>query len=75
MNTAAKDPPRNFFLRFWQGKARLWQAFWLVGVLGKLLVVTSVTVGSFMIWRGPQDDALLYGLCMPVLVSYLFLHQ
>jgi hypothetical protein len=71
MTPDAPSPPPNFFRRCWQGSARLWQAFWLVGVIGKLILVTVVTLGAFMVAQGPWDGAVTYGLFVPMMAGYL----
>ena len=71
MNTIAAATQRNFFVRCWLGSARLWQAFWLVGVLGKFLVLSVVGFGGYLIWRGPQDTTLVNALGIPLLVGYV----
>ena len=71
MKSVTTKPSQNFFKRCWQGSARLWQAFWLVGVLGKLLVVTIGFLGSFMITGAFQNDALVGVLLVPLLLGYL----
>jgi len=58
-------------VRCWHGKARLWQAFWLVGMLGKLLVVTIVTPAAYMLMGVPEEDVLAYVLFAPLFGGYL----
>ncbi len=70
MNKDTIESSQNFFVRCWQGSARLWQAFWLVGVLGKLLVVTVAYLGSFMILGATQNDTLVFVFFIPLLLSY-----
>jgi ABC-type transport system involved in cytochrome c biogenesis permease component len=71
MKKLTTQPSKNFFKRCWQGSARLWQAFWLVGVLGMLLVVTVGFLGSFMLMGAFQSDALVGVLLLPLLLGYL----
>ena len=33
-----------FFLNYWYGKEKLWKAFWLIGILGRILVATFVII-------------------------------
>src|SRR5437868_14447939 len=72
MNTiAAIIPHSNFFVRCWKGHAKLWQAFWLGAILGKVLVLVVVALLGSLLWRGPQDNALVNILLGSVLLSYL----
>ena len=71
MKPVTIEPSQNFFKRCWRGSARLWQAFWLVGVLGMLLVVTIGFLGSFMIMGAFQNDALVIFLLLPLLLGYI----
>jgi len=71
MKPVTPEKSQNFFKRCWQGSAHLWQAFWLIGVLGKLLVVTIGFLGSFMIMGAFQNDALVGVLLVPLLLGYL----
>ena len=71
MNTGTIESSQNFFVRCWQGSARLWQAFWLVGVLGKLLVVTVAYLGSFMLMGVTSNDILVFVFLIPLLLGYL----
>ena len=38
------DKLEFFFLNYWHGKERLWKAFWLIGILGRILVATFVII-------------------------------
>lgn len=71
MNSFATGSSGNFFVRCWHGNARLWQAFWLVGVLGKLLVVTVATLAAYLLMGAPEEDVLVYLLFAPLLGGYL----
>ena len=67
MNQSSDKRP-NFFARCWNGQARLWQAFWLCGVFGKVLVVSLLFVlVTTLHYSGLGNDALAY-----VLVGGLF---
>lgn len=33
-----------FFLNYWYGEEKLWKAFWLIGILGRILVATFVII-------------------------------
>jgi len=46
----------GFFLRCWNGSARLWQAYWLVGVIGQLFVILLLQLSDTLFWHGPQDN-------------------
>ncbi len=71
MKPVVTEPSQHFFKRCWRGSAPLWQAFWLIGVLGKLLVITIGFLGSFMIMGAFQNDALVGVLLAPLLLGYL----
>ena len=71
MSTVPKESSGIFFVRCWRGNARLWQAFWLVGVLGKLLVVTVTFIAAYMFMGVPYEDILVYLLFVPLLGGYL----
>ena len=67
MNQSRQKRP-NFFARCWNGQARLWQAFWLCGVCGKLLVISLLFFLAIPFYDYPGDEefviVLLVGLFM-----------
>jgi hypothetical protein len=56
MNSVVADKKQHFFRRCWSGSARLWQAYWLVGVLGQFVVLFLAFAITYPFWRGPQDN-------------------
>ena len=36
------DKIENLLLSYWNGKQKLWKAFWIVGVLGRILIATFI---------------------------------
>ena len=72
MNLSSDDRP-NFFTRCWNGQARLWQAFWLCGFCGKLLVVSLLFFAAIPLYEDPIDDGLAIVLFAgPFLGWYVF---
>lgn len=72
MNTiAASVPKSNFFVRCWKGHVKLWQAFWLGAILGKVIVLVVVALLGSLLWHGPQDNALVNFLLGSILLGYL----
>ena len=69
--TAAIISHSNFFVRCWSGQAKLWQAFWLGAILGKVLVLVGIAALMSLLWRGPQDNALVNIFFGSVLLSYV----
>ena len=62
---------QNFLSRCWNGKARLWQAFWICGIAGKILVLGIIAVIGPLIWHGPEDNMLTNTLLGGLLLAYL----
>ena len=31
------DKLENFILNYWSGKEKLWKAFWLIGIVGRIV--------------------------------------
>ena len=52
----ATDRKLGFFHRCWSGGARLWQAYWLVGVLGQICAMLLVALIGMFLWHSPQDN-------------------
>ena len=71
MSTIATDKKANFFRRCWAGTARLWQAYWLVGVLGQFAVLLLCFAVTYPFWRGPQDNWWSDELSAVLLLGYL----
>jgi hypothetical protein len=62
-----RDP--NFFARCWGGSARLWQAYWVLGILGQFVVLVVITSMSAMVASRPGSSAIL---AVPWLVYSLY---
>src|SRR5579885_472475 len=71
MNSIAPAKKLNFFVRCWMGQARLWQAYWLVGVLGQFVVLLLCWAITYPFWRGPQDNWWSDGIFLLVFLTYL----
>ncbi|MET3106467.1 hypothetical protein AAKU67_004028 [Oxalobacteraceae bacterium GrIS 2.11] len=61
----------NFFTNCWSGNAKLWQAFWIGAIAGKILTILLCALIGFLIWKGPQDNILVDLVLIPFLLSYL----
>jgi hypothetical protein len=70
MNVLAVEAKSNFFHRCWAGSARLWQAYWLVGLLGQFAVVMLFVAITYPFWRGPQDSWWADGLVAFLIFAY-----
>ena len=70
-STTVSTMQSNFFARCWNGKARLWQAFWICGVAGKFLVLAVLGALLWVLWRGPQDAVLVNVVFVGGLLGYL----
>ena len=38
----------KFFLSYWRGEKKLWEAFWLIGILGKIIVAALIILFSII---------------------------
>jgi len=70
MNTREKSR-RNFLSRCWGGEARLWQAFWLLNVLGKIVVFVVVGAVGATLWRFTRSPWLIDLPLGAVLAGYI----
>lgn len=61
----------NFFPLCWTGRAKLWQAFWLGAILGKVVVLVVAAVLGALLWHGAKDNVLVNILLGSILCSYL----
>jgi len=71
VNDISADRKSNFIKRCWTGTARLWQAYWLVGVLGQFVVMLLWTAVTYPFWRGPQDNWWTYIVGAVLFLAYL----
>jgi hypothetical protein len=67
----ASNANQSFFVRCWGGSARLWQAYWLVGVVGYLFIMLLLALAGVVLWRGPQDNLWFNSGAFVVVVGYL----
>ncbi|GAB3362025.1 hypothetical protein GCM10027430_36140 [Lysobacter tyrosinilyticus] len=42
--TPQRSAKPNIFRRCWQGSARLWQAYWLIGIAGQIMLLAGAAV-------------------------------
>ncbi len=54
--------------RYWNGRAPLWKAFWLVGVLGQVLVLLGIGLASWVL-RPILSALLIYGFAVLALMA------
>jgi hypothetical protein len=66
----ARNNKPGFFLRCWSGTARLWQAYWLVGVLGQLLVMLLLMLVGVLFWHSPRDNIWFNSVCVVVVLVW-----
>ena len=66
----ATDKNPGFFLRCWIGRARLWQAYWLVGVLGQTFAMLLVVLLGTLLWHSPQDNLWFNSVGAAILVGW-----
>ena len=71
MNTIATDKRANFLSRCWAGSARLWQAYWLVGVLGQIIVLALLTVIGMFLWNWPEHTSWFDPFSAVVLLAWM----
>jgi len=67
----ASNASQSFLARCWGGSARLWQAYWLVGVAGYLFIMLLLELAGVLLWRGPQDNLWFNSAAFVVVVAYL----
>ncbi|HEX7028235.1 MAG TPA: hypothetical protein VF268_13425 [Gammaproteobacteria bacterium] len=67
----AESKKRNFFVRCWHGEAKLWQAYWLIGVLSKIPFFALVGFIGWLLWKSPEDDLLVNSLLFPLVIAYI----
>lgn len=56
MNSVVAGKRQSFFRRCWSGTARLWQAYWLVGVLGQFIVLFVTVAITYPFRSGIQEN-------------------
>ena len=66
----ARNKNPGFFLRCWGGSARLWQAYWLVGVLGQFVVLLLLLAIGMLFWQSPQDTLWYDSVCAVVVIVW-----
>ena len=66
----ATDKNPGFFLRCWIGGTRLWQAYWLVGVLGQICAMLLVALLGTLFWHSPQDNLWFNSVGAAILVGW-----
>jgi hypothetical protein len=59
--------------RCWTGSIKLWQAFWLLGVLGQLLVFIAVAVLMAAFVQSPAQNMITYGFLVLGFIGYAVL--
>ena len=64
------DDRVNFFARCWNGQARLWQAFWLCGVCGKLLVVVLLYFAALLLIADSSGSGLVMALFIGLFMGW-----
>lgn len=65
--------PTGFLYRCWNGKAYLWQAFWLVNVLGKLLFFGALALVGYLLWQVTQASWIFdFALVIPIVAYIVF---
>ena len=42
------DKLENFILNYWSGKEKLWKAFWLIGIVGRIFVAFFIVIFSLI---------------------------
>ena len=42
------DKLENFILNYWSGKEKLWKAFWLIGIVGRIFVAFFIIIFSLI---------------------------
>jgi len=67
----ASNENRNFFLRCWSGSARLWQAYWLVGVVGQLFVMLLLALAGVLFWHSPHDNLWFNPAATSIVIAWL----
>jgi hypothetical protein len=67
--TSNKNP--GFFLRCWTGTARLWQAYWLLGVAGQLFIMLLLALAGTLFWHSPKDDFWFNPTACAVVIAWV----
>jgi hypothetical protein len=71
MSNTVQPPKNGFLVRCWSGQARLWQAFWLCGVVGYILCGILIGALFTLLVHSPQDRIL--GYVVVTFPTFLFL--
>jgi len=62
---------KDFLTRCWNGEARLWQAFWLVGVLGKVLFLVAVAFVGFWFQSASGSVLVAVSFMVPAIIIFV----
>jgi hypothetical protein len=77
MTDEAFGPTATFFLRHWRGHARLWSAYWIIGILGRIAVLAVWFLCDWITIKGTLltpigDAALILGLDLLTVSWFVF---
>ena len=61
---------KRLYSRCWNGEIKLWQAFWLVGLLGKLAALILVATLMALFVSSPRQNMLTYGFLVLAFLGY-----
>ena len=63
-------PTRNALVRLWKGDLRLWQAFWLFGVLGHVVALVVLATAAYLTKGSPVAE--LPTLIVTIALYYVY---
>lgn len=62
---------RGFIARCWTGEARLWQAFWIVGFVGKFLVLGAIFLVAAWFYSASKSSLVSDSFAIPAFIGYV----
>ena len=61
------DKLENFILNYWSGKEKLWKAFWLIGIVGRIFVAFFIIIFSLI----GKDDYDKLSLLLVLIILFI----
>jgi hypothetical protein len=63
--------PVSFFHSIWVGRAKLWRAFWLIGVVGFVLSLVLSAVAVMALYTVTHNEWIVSGIPAALVAAYL----